>query len=238
MDPTWEPYGSYMYNRIMLFFHVDPARLQELLPAPWIPQDKGGVNLVVGLCEVWGRVDGKGHAVPTPTYLYVPFNYMALNEQTGERANMRYLTLSNRPEDAGNPLTKVMPATRELHVTSREGAVHVEEGYVFTDSDGTGIQVRVRYMRDDPPWFYGFEDNPEGMRVRYPSGSTQLSLYRNTEIHHELLDTDEDINRTDLLEYTITVPEMVSLFDGSESLLGANAIPASLRTMFRARADE
>jgi len=45
------------------------------------------------------HLDADGNSVRNPTYYYAPINGDAVHQQSGEQANMRYLTLSDRPEE-------------------------------------------------------------------------------------------------------------------------------------------
>lgn len=228
MESRLEPVGTYFYNRTMLSFQVDEQLLQARLSPPWVANSDEYGNLVVGFCEVWGLFDAERQAAPHPVYHYIPFNGMATNTETGEQANMRYLTLSDRPDDLASPLTVAATVQHDRRVSTRGRDVRVEEEFVFTDADGGVVQAHVAYVRPEPRLGRQGE-----MRVRYPGAEGQAFVYRNEPSLYELVDVVKGINRIEAIEYAITVDGVRGLFDGSESLMDVTVVPTDKREMFR-----
>lgn len=222
--------SSYIYQRVMLNFSVEPSRLQSRLPEPWRLEERlGGSNLTVGFCDVLVHLDQEKRPLPTPRYRYVPFNGMA-TEPSGQLANMRYGTYSDRPEDLGHCLTRGARAVARQHrLFDRDGTTFVEEGYDFALDHGGGLRVQLTYERGTPRRYASAGD---GMHVRCPVDPVPEYVYRNEEWQDIVMQRTEGINRLQSLHYEIDAPEFVDLFDGSEQLVSVIAVPWSTRQIF------
>ena len=225
--------GSYIYQRVMLNFRVDAARLGSRLPPGWRPEDRlGGSNLTVGFCDVLEHVDALERPIPTPAYRYVPFNGNSQGPH-GLGANWRYATYSDRPEDLGKCLTKLARSSRSFRLTDRDGTVVIEESYEFAGEDGGVMSVHLEYERGTPRHYASADD---GMHVRCPAEPDIEFVYRNEEWRDMVLHREDAIDRTRSLEYRIAVPGFGDVFDSSEELVSVAAIPWSRRQVFSVEA--
>lgn len=229
MDAGLTPVGTCFYNLILLSFQVDKPSLQARLSPPWTVEADEYGNFHAGICEVWGLFDPDGQPASHAAYYYVVLHALATNTETGERANNRYLTLSDRPEDLEKPLTVAATVQHERRVSTRGGDVHVDEEFVFTDADGGVVQAHVAYLRPVP----GLADGARDQRVRYPGGEGPEVVFRDGPTVYDALLTPQGINRLETVEYSITVGGLRGLFDGSESVLSVTAMPTTRRGIFR-----
>lgn len=227
--------SSYVYQRVMLNFSVEPSRLQSRLPEPWRVEERlGGSNITVGFCDVLVHVDQENVPLPTPRYRYVPFNGNT-TEPSGQRVNMRYGTYSDRPEDLGRCLTRgARAAARQHRIFDRDGTTFVEEGYEFALDPVGGLRVQLTYERGTPRPYVRTGD---GMHVRCPADPVPEYVYRNEEWQDIVMHRSEGIDRVRSLSYEIDAPEFMDLFDGSEQLMSVVAVPWSTRQIFVVEAE-
>lgn len=237
MDGVWEPVGSYYYNRVMLIFRANPDALQSRLPHPWTVHDfPDGANIVIGFCEVLLHLDAAEQPVPTAQYYYSPINGRAFNPDNGENANMRYATLSDRLEDRSKPLTIVTNASHEKRIDGDGREVFVKERFEFSSEGDSELSLNLEYRRAVPQSTGRIgSENSHQMFVRYPSGSSELYLYRNEELHDVLFSVDGGIDRLQSLEYRISNPVLKEIFDGTEDLRRVTSVPISKREVLQHR---
>jgi hypothetical protein len=229
---TWQLTDSILYRRLMLIFQVDPALLTSRLPPGWQPPAVDDGNLAVGLCEVLLHLDADGNPVPNPTYHYAPINGDAFHQQSGEQANMRYLTLSDRPEeDVSHCLTATVRASHSMHVDAMDTTTIVKDSYKFIGQDGTIVSADVVYGMGGAT-LYRYP--PPGMMVRCPDDPIRVWLYRNEELHETLFHRPSGLTRFEHLEYQVKIPMLSEIFNGSETLVGIIAVPWSRREVFAA----
>jgi hypothetical protein len=213
---------SYWYQRIMLNFAVSNTALSRRLPPGWSPAARaGGSNVTAGFCEVWNDEPAE-----FSSYLYVPVNGVAQHDD-GRSANMRYLTVSDRPSAIGG--CSVLTATAAEHTVttrSRDGELVTSERYRFSCASGE-LFMEIEFTRG------GFPLLVAGMDVLCPDDPTYARRYENEELNLMLRGPAAKVDRVRSLKYRVTVGELADLFDGSERLMSVASIPTSKRVVQR-----
>lgn len=215
-------------TRMVLNFRVRAEALQKMLPPGWAvaPATSAatpGANLNVTMMERTIVLDPQGRPLKSGTSRYVVLGVPARNTETGQTNTIIVSGISPEGEGAYGVYR---PATRASLERTIEGDAEtqprVREAWVFTASSGDQIELRATYRR-------AAVSKAHVETVVRSAAKPQFSRTYRIDQAADVIKSAAGSERVEQLEFRASGPLMGSLFDGTEVLLGASAIPFYVR---------
>jgi hypothetical protein len=217
-------------SRTVLALRVGQAGLQKWLPAPWQispvasgPFKDANVNLV--FISPWLTQDAEGKPTAVPINRRVAMAIPATNPQTGESTTLVARLYVSDAQGVPGPYQNAVAATVRFEQTLKGIGVEPAAGTEWWEmSNGAGaIELRLQYQRGVPA-----RSKPE-TKPRSATDPSILRLYRIDQGLDVVRSGPTGIDRVQAYSLRVTVPELRSVFDGSEQLVGIALLPWYLR---------
>lgn len=221
-------------SRTIFAFKVNAAALQRWVPATWQvtpvaagPAKDANVNL-----QFIDRLldqDADGKAIGIPTYRLVAMTTAGMNPQTKEAGPLVLRIYSGSADAVPGFYKTAVPATvdneKTLTVTGT-GLGSVLERWSMKDGKGGNIDMLIQYHRGTPA--------RAKLEAKPRSGIDPAiwRIYRVDQSTDVLRSVHGGNDRVQKYELRIRVPELASLFDGSEQLIAVTSIPYYTRQTF------
>ena len=221
-------------TRVVLAFRVGQAALQGWLPAPWQvdPVATGpskDANLTVVFIDQLLNQDGEGKLVAGGTTRIVALAVPAKHGQTGETAPFVLRAFDANPQGVSGPYKIAVAATIRREATLQGADLEPGTGserWEMRESGGGLIEVRVEYQRGVPS-----RAKPEAK----PHSAVDPSFFRIYRIDQGtdvVKSIPAGIDRVRSYQFRVTVPELRTLFDGTEQLVSIAVLPWYVRQVF------
>lgn len=215
-------------TRMVLNFRVSPERLQTMLPAGWIvaPSTSAatpGANLNVTMMERAIVLDPQGKPLKSGTSRYVVLGVPARHAQSGQANTVIVSGISPEGEGAYGVYQTATTARVERSVSGDgEAQARVQESWQFVAASGDRIELRATYRR--APASKAHVDSV----VRSARRPEFQRTYHIDQVADQIKSAAGS-ERAEQLEFKASGPLLSTLFDGSEVLVGASAIPFYVR---------
>jgi hypothetical protein len=224
-------------TRIMLGFKVNPEIIRGWLPAPWQldPPTNGplqGANFIVVLVDRVLDDDPKGRPRASGTNPLIMFVAPGRHPQTGHTASVILGGFAANP--AGVPgfyqVYRAASIRVEQMIKNQEGGAE-EVTDIWEVREATRakeLELRLRSLR------------PAGARSRARGEAHTISakapalwrIYQFDAAIDVVKSVPEGVDRLQENTFSLTVPEYLKLFDGSEQLIGISITPWYVRQVF------
>jgi hypothetical protein len=215
-------------TRMVLNFRVRTETLQKMLPAGWVVAPATGAatpgaNLNVTMMERTIVLDPQGKTLKSGTSRYVVLGVPARNAQTGQTNTLIVSGISPEGEGAYGVYEPATRATLERTV-SGDGVAHarVQETWQFASASGDQIELRATYRR-------GAVTKAHVETVVRSAARPEFSRTYRIDQAADALKTAAGSERVEELQFRASGPSFAALFDGSEALVGATAVPFYVR---------
>jgi hypothetical protein len=221
-------------TRVVLAFRVGQAALQRWLPAPWQvhPVATGpskDANLIVTFVDRLLNQDGEGKPIAGGTTQMVGLGVPAKHGQTGETAPFVIRIFDANPQLIPGPYKTAVLATIRREATLKAAGLEPGTGsemWEMRESGGGVIEVRVEYQRGVPA-----RAKPES-KPHSPVDPSFFRIYRPDVGTDVVKSIPDSIDRLRSYQFRVTVPELRTLFDGSEQLVSIAILPWYVRQVF------
>lgn len=218
--------------RTLAFFKVDGDALQPWLPDTHMPNpyDKGsfgGANLLFMFIDRMLHQDAEGKPKNGGAYRMVAMIVRGTDVETGENAS--FISRVYAPSDGAGPYKTQVQAdvTHEL-ILSGMGAEPLSGRHAWTvDYDGGALAIAFDYEGAVPLRRQG-EAN-----LSSPLDASVGCIYRYDQLTDVVNSAPKGINRTSNVTVSITIPELATMFDGTEELIGLADRPFYTRETFK-----
>lgn len=224
-------------TKIHIRLRVNPAALQRRLPQPWTlaPAAEGlhaGANLVVIFSDVLLRQDGGGGPAPDAVDLSAAFLIPAAHAQTQEPASFIFRILTANPAGVpGRYRNSVRATVRRVRALAGDGVnTTVADEMVLDCAGGGHVELRLRYQPGVP------------VRMRWPTTlrsavhPTLARAYHSDALVDVVWSEPAGIARARDVQFRVTDPSLLDLFDGTEHLVSIAAVPWFMREEFEVAA--
>ena len=227
--------GSNVDYRIAVALHVEQAKLQSWLPAPWQvnPVPKGplkGANLYIIFTDRLLNQDAQGNPAAGGTFRAVAFVATAKHTQTGESAPFVIrIFIPHKDIKLYNPYKNSVQATIRRELTLKSANLEPGTGselWELRDSAGGMLQFRMEYQRAVPS---------RAKRVSKPRSAVEptfFRIYRFDQGSDLVKSIPAGIDRVQNYKLRVTVSEFRKLFDGTEQLVGIVVVPWYVRQLY------
>lgn len=218
--------------RTLAFFKVDSDALQPWLPDTHVsnPYAKGsfkGANVLFMFIDRMLHQNAQGAPKNGGAYRMVAMIVPAKNPDTGETAT--FISRVYAPGDGAGPYkTQVQAEVSHAVTLSGTGAAPLSGRHAWTVKQGGGeLAIAFDY---------------EGAIPGRKSGESILStpldasvgrIYRFDQLTDVVKSIPKGTDRTSNLSVSITIPELLSMFDGSQTLIGLADRPFYTRETFK-----
>jgi hypothetical protein len=215
-------------SRMVLNFRVRTETLQKMLPAGWVvaPSTSAatpGANLNVTLMERTIVLDPQGKPLKSGTSRYTVLGVPARNTQTGQTNTIVVSGISPEGEGAYGVYLTATRASLERTVTGDgEAQARVQEAWQLQAGSGDQIELRISYRR-------GPVTKAHVETVVRSAARPAFSRTYRIDQAADLLKSAAGSERVEQLQFRASGPLLATLFDGTEVLLGATAIPFYVR---------
>lgn len=215
-------------TRIVLNFQVRAEALQKLLPAGWVlaPSTSTatpGANLNVTLMDRQVVLDPQGKPIKTGTSRYAVLGVPARHAQTGQQNTVVISGISPEGEGAYGVYKTAVTAHVERSTTGDgEGQARVQEKWQLVANSGDRIDLTAVYRR-------GQVSRSRVETVVRSAAHPEFQRTYRIDQAADPIKTAQGSDRVEQLTFTAAGPFLSTLFDGSERLIGATAVPLYLR---------
>ncbi|WP_155302882.1 hypothetical protein [Desulfosarcina widdelii] len=219
-------------SRVIVAFKVAEKTVQPWLPDGWsvVPFGKGplaGSNLLVVFHDRHLILDPEGKPSAIPHFRDVALATLA-SQANSDKIRM-YATRVYATDSSLNPyknsVSAMISRTSELSAEGNAAASGSEEWTVKT-SDGGTLSFRMKYIGNTPS--YG-----ESESFIYSNVEPDFyRIYRQKHLTELVKSVSAKVDRTTEHAFSTTIPEMASMFDGSEELIGILNVPIYWRQTY------
>jgi hypothetical protein len=224
-------------TRIMLGFKVNPEIVRGWLPAPWQldPPSDGplqGANFIVVLVDRVLDDDSKGRPRASGTNPLIMFVAPGKHPQTGHIASVILGGFAENPASVPGfyQVYRAAIIRVEQMIKSQEGGAE-EVTNIWEVREALGakeLELRLRSLR------------PAGARTRARGEAHVISakdpalwrIYQFDAAIDVVKSVPDGIDRLQEYTFSLTPPEYLKLFDGSEQLIGISMTPWYVRQVF------
>jgi len=217
--------------RTVIGFKASEAAVQKVLPSGWevASPTSGplkGFNVSINLIESITAQDAEGKSVPVfrGAVLAVPAK-KAGSQDTG----VFVFTGLVGPESVPGAYGVYVPAKAAIERKVRSESAEksdVEENWNFRSEDGSAIEVELRYERGALS-----RSKPEA-KVYSAAKPDFFRIYKVEQTAEAVRSVPNNVDRVTHVSVKANGPQLSSLFDGSEQLIGVISIPWYSRQVF------
>jgi len=234
--PCWAEslFQSTVETRLVVALRVGQAEVQKLVPPPWqVMPTPGGplkdANLFVVFIDSFLVQDAQGKPDGRGVNRVVPFAVPAKHTQTGEMATVIIGGFMANLGDVPGPYKKYVGATIRREQTYKMANLEsgvIEDFWEVRDTRGGSIELRVQYQQ-------GFPLRAKSEQKIFSAVEPSFfRIYRTDTATDIAKSVPAGIDRMKNYQFSIVVPELNKLFDGTEQLVGIAAIPLYVRQIF------
>ena len=224
--------GTANDTRAIVAFKVAEKAAQAWLPDGWsvAPFGKGpltGSNLLVVFIDRHLSLDPEGKPSAIPHHRAVVLVTPA--SQPASDKTRIYVTRIYVTDSSLNPYkNSVVAEIRRMSTLSAEGkaAASGSEDWSVKTSDGGTLSFRWRYTGGTPSY---------AEREGFPYSNVEPDfhrIYRFKQLTDLVMSVPAKVARATEHEFSTSIPELASMFDGSEELIGIMNIPFYLRRTY------
>jgi hypothetical protein len=133
------------------------------------------------------------------------------------------------PYDDSGPYKNAIKATVNREATIKGAnlkSATSSEVWTVINNDGGMLDFKLNYQRTVP-----IQIKSE-IKARSNIDTNFYRIYRDDSVIDLVMSQPDGINRVQHFELKTTIPELRSIFDGSEKLIGISVIPALVRQVF------
>jgi len=133
------------------------------------------------------------------------------------------------PHGVPGPYAVYLPAnvaTERRQRAGPDGKASIEESWDVKGTDGSAMEVRLRYERGMPARIKSESSTYSGAKPDF------FRIYRVEVVSDVVRSTATSIDRISQMSFKATGPQFASLFDGTEQLISVTAIPSYARQVF------
>jgi hypothetical protein len=207
-------------SRTVVALRVDPAALQMLLPPAWEvdPAPSGplkGANILLVFINPWLTQDAEGKPTSVPIERRLLVVIPAKNQDTGEATILVPRSYDANAHGLPGPYKSSVGASFHLEQTLKGDGIEPASGsdlWQVRSRDGL-IELRLQYRRG-----VAVRQKQE-TRPRSAVDPTILRIYRADQGVDLVRAVPLGIDRMQAYSLQVTVPELRTLFDGSEQLV-------------------
>jgi hypothetical protein len=214
--------------RTLLDFKVSDAALKKMLPDGWDVEPRaGGANLRVTLVDPQMNHNAEGK--PVDPVRVVSLGVPVKKSGTDIRANMVIGGYVSSAKAAPGPYGVYGPARAQVERSVRsdvEGVSNVQETWAFTGDDGGTVQIQLQYVRGLPS-----KQKVDG-NVYSAAKPEFYRIYRFEMAADVLRGPGGADDRLRTFSFKAAGGKIGALFDGSEQLVSATAVPWYSRQVF------
>jgi hypothetical protein len=224
--------GSANDARVVVGFKVAKEAAQAWLPDGWsvAPIEKGplaGSNLFVIFIDRFLSLDPEGKPTAIPHYRDIALATPASQANSGK--TRMYVTRIYITDSSLNPYKNSVLAqisrTSTLTAEGNAAASGAEEWSLKTGDGGT-LSFRMKYTGNTPSY---------SERDTFPYSNVEPDfhrIYRQKQLADLVMSVPAKVDRTTEHAFSTSIPELASMFDGSEELIGIVNIPFYWRKTF------
>jgi len=222
-------------QRLYVWLKVNQTEAQRFLPAQWevTPAPSGptrGANFLVGFLDQTLTLDGQGKPMGSGTGRGVVFGAPAKNKDTGEAGF--FVTRIFGSGGAFMPpgaYKNTLPATVrfERSQTGNDGEPPATlEWWSVKPEGGGSLEFRVQYRAASP------QRVKAEVKVYSSVEPTFFRIYRVEQGLDVARSIPDGVDRVQVFQLRVAVPELAKLFDGTEQVVGVLALPFYLRNVY------
>jgi hypothetical protein len=224
--------GSNVDERVTVALRANVAAVESWLPAGWkvSSPNKGpfqGANLMAVFVDRLLQMDAEGNLAGGGSFRAVAFVVPAHLDGTAETAS--FVIRIYAPQDGDGPYKNNAKADVQRQVTQQGtsvGAGSGSETWQMRPAGGGELTLKVDYQREVP--------QPQAKEVR-PYSAVDPSFFRIYQVN-QLVDivqsTPAGIDRAPNHSLNVNIPELASMFDGTEKIVGIAVTPSYARQTF------
>lgn len=215
-------------TRIVLNFRVRAEVLQRMLPPGWVlaPSTSPatpGANLNVTMMERSIVLDPQGKPLKSGTSRYAVLGVPARNPQTGQSNTLIVGGISPEGEGAYGVYRPATSARLERTVSGDgEAQPRVQETWQFATASGDQLELRATYRR-------GPVTKAHVETVVRSALKPEFTRTYRIDQASDLLKSANGSERVEQLQFRAAGAWLAPLFDGTEVLVGASAVPYYVR---------
>jgi hypothetical protein len=205
-------------TRVLLAFRVNPQAAQSFLPEGWSvqPQASGpaqGANVYVVFTERLTEQTSEGASREGTRY--AAFAIPATNASRGKSGAMVVRQLSDLDSSSTGPYRNTRPAQIERRAALEAPAASLgtgSESWKISAADGGAISVDLRFVRAVP------RREQRELRAYSTADSSIERIYRLVEVSDVVYSVASKLDRVQERRIAIEIPELRTLFDGTQEL--------------------
>jgi len=224
--------GTTNETRALVAFKVAEKAAQAWLPDGWsvAPIGKGpltGSNLLVVFIDCHLILDPDGKPSANPHYRSVVLITPA-SQATSDKTRIYVTRIYSTDSSLNHYKNSVSAEIRRTSTLSAEGnaAASGSEDWSVKTSDGGTLSFRWKYTGGTPSY-------AEGEIFPYSNVEPDFHrIYRFKQLTDLVKSVPAKVARATEHEFSATIPELASMFDGSEELIGIINIPFYLRRTY------
>ena len=218
--------------RITAGFSVDENAVQKWLPPPWkaISLPKGplkGANALIFFDDKVIHQYSDGKLFKDGSFCTSVLLALGKNQETDEV--IFFVAKVFWPYDDPGPYKNAIKATVNREATIKGAnlkSATSSEVWTVINNDGGMLDFKLNYHRTVP-----IQIKSE-IKARSNIDTNFYRIYRDDSVIDLVMSQPDGINRVQHFELKTTIPELRSIFDGSEKLIGISVIPALVRQVF------